>query len=201
MLRVAGGGHALGPDGLHEVAAAMAVAGRSGVCVRVRRAANSSKAYIAGYVDSHRGMVPAVAFSASSVLPQSAHARNAVPITPPAEAISFSTVREHGFLLSTALLVFYFTHLRSHSTLASLRKPLVLLGSGCFRKSSITTFSPVTYRTRSITNMTAQSFYDLEADMPKGDKLSMAQLKDKVVLIVNVASKVRRTDSAGASGT
>lgn len=37
---------------------------------------------------------------------------------------------------------------------------------------------------------TAQSFYDLEADLPKGDKLSMAQLKNKVVLIVNVASKV-----------
>jgi hypothetical protein len=37
---------------------------------------------------------------------------------------------------------------------------------------------------------TTKTFYDLEADMPKGDKLSMAQLKDKVVLIVNVASKV-----------
>lgn len=36
----------------------------------------------------------------------------------------------------------------------------------------------------------AKSFYDLEADLPKGDKLSMAQLKDKVILIVNVASKV-----------
>lgn len=35
-----------------------------------------------------------------------------------------------------------------------------------------------------------KSFYDLEADLPKGDKLSMAQFKDKVVLIVNVASKV-----------
>lgn len=38
--------------------------------------------------------------------------------------------------------------------------------------------------------MATKSFYDLEADLPKGDKLSMAQLKDKVVLIVNVASKV-----------
>ncbi|KAK9894533.1 glutathione peroxidase [Cystobasidium minutum MCA 4210] len=35
----------------------------------------------------------------------------------------------------------------------------------------------------------AKSFYDLEADLPKGDKLSMAQLKGKVVIIVNVASK------------
>lgn len=35
-----------------------------------------------------------------------------------------------------------------------------------------------------------KTFYDLEADLPKGDKLSMAQLKNKVVLIVNVASKV-----------
>lgn len=43
----------------------------------------------------------------------------------------------------------------------------------------------------------AKSFYDLEADLPKGDKLSMAQLKDKVVLIVNVASKV---GSPGACG-
>lgn len=40
-----------------------------------------------------------------------------------------------------------------------------------------------------MSSATAQSFYDLQADLPKGDKLSMAQFKGKVVLIVNVASK------------
>lgn len=33
------------------------------------------------------------------------------------------------------------------------------------------------------------SFYDLKAEMPKGEQLSMSDFKGKVVMVVNVASK------------
>jgi glutathione peroxidase-family protein len=34
------------------------------------------------------------------------------------------------------------------------------------------------------------SFWDLSADLPKGDKFMMKDIEGKVVLVVNVASKV-----------
>ena len=105
-------------------------------------------------------------------------------------------------ILASLLIALY------SSTLASIRPSLGLLAAVAVRRTAVTSkrpsllLFPVPNRTTRTMSTAAKSFYDLEADLPKGDKLSMAQLKGKVVIIVNVASKVRCSEECLArSGT